>query len=905
MLRLLQRLFLLALASALVAGGVYFFTDSFSQRWRRFVIDQLEERGVHLDFQRFGLGLTDGLVAREVRIFNDTEHQQMLMSMDRLNLDIDYGKLMQKHFFLEGLQLARASVSLPLDPADASQGQLELKNFNARVFLMDDRLDIRRAEGDLAGVHMIISGSLQVPSRASRLAAAKKAKPKDQVIGLQVVRDQRERIQQGLRWLNRFTFEQRPQVVFDINGRLEAPDQLTATLQFDARGVRYEGYVCNQLTATAEYHDRLLDVRRVLLRDSVGTFEASATWPVEGDEVQFRVATTADLPQLARSFFQSDELREVVLYQSSPPSLTLEGKWFVRGAKAGPKRPVEALGQLRFGRFASRGEVFDGLTANFGVTPSGYYIRDAMLRHKTGTLSLEAMSRQVEGFRYRAVLKMDPHAFLPFAAEEGTRNLINRFEFADASTIFVQLEGTGTDASLAACMNRGRVELREFKYQGVDFESWSGNLELFNRKIICRDVAMLPRHGHARAEEVVVDTEARTVKLTGVQARVDPVPLTSCFARPTAEALVKYHFGQDTQVEIDGIIGYRDPDLTKFSIRFAAPDDKAIYPLWKRDHVISSPAGNFDIKGRRMTYDIKGRVFGGAMKAKGHVDFGTKGYSVELEADEFRQPVLGKDLPLERLHVSVLAGEKNAPFDISAKALGGTMSLKGSFSNDSPGAEAYRGELRLDAMSFQRFAKIYAPGNESAGDITGHFKFDGRSGNWKALKGSGVLIILNGNLYAVPVLGPLTPLLGALLPSQIKGYNVAREASCNFTVADGFAVTEDFEALTSAFRLVAKGNIDFLNDNIDFTAQARLRGLPGLVLRPVSELLEYKGEGSVGKPNWRPRYLSVGQERSSDERKPPTAAEIEAAKRGEEPKVEEPSERKSRPIVPPFGRLGR
>jgi hypothetical protein len=162
-----------------------------------------------------------------------------------------------------------------------------------------------------------------------------------------------------------------------------------------------------------------------------------------------------------------------------------------------------------------------------------------------------------------------------------------------------------------------------------------------------------------------------------------------------------------------------------------------------------------------------------------------------------------------------------------------------------------------------------------------------------------VLIILNGNLYALPVLGPLTPLIGALLPGNIKNYNVAREANCNFQVADGFVVTQDFEALTGAFRLVAQGNIDFIKDDIDFTAQARMRGLPGLVLRPVSELLEFRGEGPMGKPRWRSNYFSLGKGKNGEERKPPTEAELDAA-RQEAAKInkDEPTPTKPRPIFP-------
>ena len=466
MLRLLTRFVLLSLTLSVAGVVVYAFTDSFTQQWRKFVIEEFQRRGVHLNFERLGLGLADGIVAQEVQMFSDAGHQHLIMSVDRLNLDLDYGRLMEKQFFVEALELLDANVSLPLDPGDASQGELSLRNLNARLFLMDDRLDIRRAEGDLAGVHLVITGSLMLPSKrvearndpSAPATAASAAPIPARMPDLDFMREQRSRIQSALRWLERFTFQQKPQVTLDIHGHLDSPENLAAQMTFEARDVEHEGYICKELSAVAEYHDRLLEARRVTLRDAVGHFEGAASWPIGGDEVSFHLTTTANLPQLAQSFFQSNELREVVFYESSAPGLTLEGTWFVKGPKAGPRRPVEALGSLKFGRFTTRGEVFDGLTASFGVSPDGYYIRDALLRHKSGTLSLQAMSRELEGFRYRAVMKMDPKVFLPFIQEEKTRELIKRFEFTDASTLFLQMEGQGASASPAACRNVGRLE---------------------------------------------------------------------------------------------------------------------------------------------------------------------------------------------------------------------------------------------------------------------------------------------------------------------------------------------------------------------------------------------------------------------------------------------------------------
>ena len=164
MFRLFKSFILKALLIALAGGVCYLFTDSFGHKWRRFAMAKMEERGLHISFSRLGLHPVYGLVAREVKVFNDAARQHVLMTIDRLNLDLDYGKLAKKQFFVEGLELSDANVALPIDPDHPEAGAVELRDLNARAYLMDDRLEIRRAEGQVAGVRMSVTGSILLPA---------------------------------------------------------------------------------------------------------------------------------------------------------------------------------------------------------------------------------------------------------------------------------------------------------------------------------------------------------------------------------------------------------------------------------------------------------------------------------------------------------------------------------------------------------------------------------------------------------------------------------------------------------------------------------------------------------------------------------------------------------------------
>jgi hypothetical protein len=85
------------------------------------------------------------------------------------------------------------------------------------------------------------------------------------------------------------------------------------------------------------------------------------------DKVRFRLTSSADLPGLARAFFDIDQLREVVFYEA--PHLALEGSLFVGKDKPEGFMPGEVTGRLDCGRFGSRGEIFNALSLSLGATP--------------------------------------------------------------------------------------------------------------------------------------------------------------------------------------------------------------------------------------------------------------------------------------------------------------------------------------------------------------------------------------------------------------------------------------------------------------------------------------------------------------------------------------------------------
>ena len=875
MLRFLRRFLLFVMTSFLLAGAVYVSTDSFRHRWHGFVTGELRRLGVHLEFASLTINPFGGLVAREVKIYNDDTRQYLVAAVDRMNLGVNYGRLFEGQVKIDSLELVQAGLALPVDPERPDLTVVELRDLNARIFLDENRMDIRHAEGVLAGLRISISGVLKLPERKagdpdkSNLSAMQR---------LSLMRDHRVKIQQGLDWMARFRSSAPPALSVKVSGDLDLPQELRAELSIQAQALAFGDYVWREVVAEAEYEGGFIDLKRLHLRDHLGSLDATATWQMGADRVRFRLTSSGDLPGLARAFFDNDQLHEVVFYEA--PHLALEGSLFVGKTKPEGMLPAEVTGRLDCGRFGSRGEIFESLSLKLGVAPEGFFARDVMLKHKTGTLALHVMNHKTLGFKYDLRLGMPPTVFLPFVLMPKTREIIQRFSFDETSFVDVRMSCAGASTNLRECPSSGHGVVRNFRYKGVFFESVEMDLALLGDIQNYANVRVRRPDGPAEAEMVFVNDadDQKWLRLVNVSSEADAPGILRAFAPKAADHIDAYRLSPGTVVNVNGTVGFKNnPKYNDYRVTFKNPVGVAHYVLWDEDYTISAPYGDVRILGDILNFDVNGRLFGETFRAKGAVDLapGIRHYDVNVDAGRFPYEVFGEKLPFEDVRAVVRNREGIAAFDVAARVLGGGVTMKGAF-NENRTPESYEGEIRMNALSFQRFAQVYSPGDESIGDISGHFKFTGRMDDWRALKGGGVLFILNGNLLALPVLGPLTPVIGSLLPAPIKGYNIAKEAKCTYEVSDGFIVTKDVEALTSSFRILSNGNIDFIRDDIDFTAEVSVRGLTGLVFFPVTKLLGYKGSGTIGNTQWSPRIFGGG---NKDERRPPTAAELREAQK--------------------------
>jgi hypothetical protein len=211
---------------------------------------------------------------------------------------------------------------------------------------------------------------------------------------------------------------------------------------------------------------------------------------------------------------------------------------------------------------------------------------------------------------------------------------------------------------------------------------------------------------------------------------------------------------------------------------------------------------------------------------------------------------LGKPLPVDRVSGKLIfTNDRLQIVDLKGVLFSGTTrgAADISLAKNDP---HYKANISVNEIDFPRLTDLYYQYKTAHGQLRGSYNFTGLSSDARTMRGSGNVEVTNGDVFAIPIFGPLSEILNSVLPGT--GYSIARKASANFAIKDGTIHTDDFEAAGKLFSMLGHGDIHFLDDKLDFDLRMSANG-PAALLTPMYKLFEYTGEGSLNHPNWHPK----------------------------------------------------
>ena len=370
-----------------------------------------------------------------------------------------------------------------------------------------------------------------------------------------------------------------------------------------------------------------------------------------------------------------------------------------------------------------------------------------------------------------------------------TREALSSMEFKDP--LRISFEGGAPAIDPLQLKGDGTLELGKAAMRGAWIENLGAKMEVANGAVAFRNILLRMGDGTGRGD-FIYDYKNWEGLFPGVRSSLDPVKLMTWIDPRIAQSLRDYHFIRPPDVELSGKVGLRGPGKNNLHIVVNAPSGLG-YTLIKKDLPFGATSGTVNLKGQKVEVNLpRSRLFGG---------------DVSLKAE-----------------VSV-----------------------------APGDSSYGASVHLEDVDFKSVTSLYFGYTESSGRLTGDYAFRALGGNDRAMTGKGNILIENGNVLAMPILGPLSLLLSEVIPGF--GYQSARKATADFTVANGDINTRNLLIKGTGFSMIGHGDIYYLDDSMDMSIRINAQGLPGLATFLISKIFEYESTGSAKHPKWRPKMM--------------------------------------------------
>ena len=878
------RLLFFASLAALIWTGWYLANRGFGRQWRLRVVEELHKRGVEASVRRLTLDPFRGLIAQDVRIFDYQNRENTIAEISEVALDINYAALLHHQPFLNALDVRNAQLLFTVPTADANAPKARVTNFRAHVYFPPQQIFVTQAEGIFCGVRISATGQLM---------KADDYQPAGEMTDAEW-RARMTMIQRVVTELGSFNFSGGPpSLQIKFTGDLAHPE--TTRIDAALRGDRMQrgAYVFNELLANAEWADQTLSITQCQWRDGAGNVSARASWSSVKNLADFQAHSTLDLKGFLDAFGFTAPLRDAAF--TSAPVLELSGSFDLRGEA--PR--VSVIGRVAVENFSYKAVPILGLSADFSWDGERGMLREVHVRHRSGELTGDVLDAPND-FRLNLESSIDPTALRAFFPPD-FQQFLSEWEWQKPPAIYLSIRGPSHDP--AAWSGNGTLTLQRTRFRGVWMNSASSAIRFANAAVTLENFRIARDEGVGTGS-CSYDFAKHEIRVTNIKSSLRPTDAIFWVDPKLLKAVMPYKFRQQPNVTANGVIRLHGGKGDHLELTVDAPGGMDYVFIGKTlpiEHVSGRLLFTDD---RLQLSDVQGTIFGGALAGAADISLakheirvtnikstlrptdaifwvdpkllkavmpykfrqqpsvtangvirlhGGKGDHLELTVDApggMDYLFVGKTLPIEHVSGRLLFTDDRLQLsDVQGTIFGGALAGAAdiSLARHDP---HYHAVLSVADIDFPRLTDLYFKYETAHGRLSGSYDFTGLGDEARTMRGSGKIQVANGDVFAIPVFGPLSGLLGAIIPGA--GYSVAHQANATFTIAEGVIHTNDFKVSGKLFGMLGHGDIRFLDDKLDFDIRINGGGV-GVLLTPMYKLFEYHGEGSFSKPVWRPK----------------------------------------------------
>ena len=606
--RRLRRLVMLALV-VLVCIVVWLNQIGLPDFLKRPLVETLRTRGIELEFVRLRLSLRRGLVADNVLVGRAEKAGSPVLSLQQVQLRLDYHALLHRQWQLKGLVLRQGRFTWPL--SDTNKLVLDHVQTDLR-FQANDTWSLDNFQADFAGAKLTLSGDIahasalrhwQIFHGATTNAAAWRA-----------------RWQQFGNTLRDIHFAGTPQLSVAVNGDARDPRSflvhLTAsaadtdtpwgrarTIQVAARLRAQTGALTNSDQSWAwwtnlqpyrvEWTAQLtglesdqLNARSIACKGSWrapelvvtnlsaelggGRLDAGAQLNVDTREPTFTNSSCFDPRAIGSLLTEKTQNWLAQFSWTQPPALRAGGSltlpaWTNRQPDwRGEVRPtIRFAGEFAVTNGAFRDIAADSAYGDFSYSNLVWRLPQLAVTRPEGGLALTDIENDVtKSYHWHVQGVLAPEALRPLLASSHGERALGLFTFNQP--LFLDADAWGclsNDTGLGAA---GRLALTNFTIRGEPVSSVECTFGYTNRVLEFFQPQVQAGAQRMTADGITVDFNSWRIYFTNGVSTADPRAVARAIGARAGEVMEPYHFGQPCPARVNGyapLHGMDDADL--------------------------------------------------------------------------------------------------------------------------------------------------------------------------------------------------------------------------------------------------------------------------------------------------------------------------------------------------------
>ena len=206
----------------------------------------------------------------------------------------------------------------------------------------------------------------------------------------------------------------------------------------------------------------------------------------------------------------------------------------------------------------------------------------------------------------------------------------------------------------------------------------------------------------------------------------------------------------------------------------------------------------------------------------------------------------GKNLPVREIRGSGKLSNSLLSLDaLHAKVLDGPTFVEGSMRLAKPDYP-FNGSINVRAMPMASLAKFAGIEGKYLNGLL-NLDYQGSiTSSLAKMGGTGAVELKDGQLFKVPVIGPIQRLLGAAIP--VFGPKNNSTMTGNYIIDSGILMTSDLLIRSDGTKVAVNGQADLTQLMTNFTATANLDGPLGVATGLTGEKIEIEGRGPLQSP---------------------------------------------------------